>query len=104
VDSESPISTTAVNDDHIPEGASEAGKDRLEELLIDAERRSAQIPELDLRIADLEYELATARRETAVARREAWELDQMLMYGRRLLRHVRPLIEPLRNARRRLRS
>jgi hypothetical protein len=28
----------------------------------------------------------------------------MLMYGRRMLRYVRPLIKPLRQARRRVRS
>ncbi len=62
------------------------------------------MPELRQRIADLEYELASARTAAEVARREAQELDQMLMYGRRMLRHVRPLIKPLRKARRRLRS
>ena len=40
----------------------------------------------------------------ADARREAKELDQMLMYGRRMLRFVRPLIKPLRKGRRKLRG
>jgi 2-polyprenyl-3-methyl-5-hydroxy-6-metoxy-1,4-benzoquinol methylase len=79
-------------------------RDRLADLLVDAERRLAEVPELNLRIADLEFELAAARTVADVARQEAKELDQMLMYGRRILRHVRPLIKPLRQARRRLRS
>jgi SAM-dependent methyltransferase len=79
-------------------------RDRLSELLIDAEQRLARLPELNLRIADLEHELGVARTAAEVARREAQELDQMLMYGRRMLRHVRPLIKPLRKVRRRLRS
>ncbi len=36
--------------------------ERLAELLIDAEQRLAEVPELKLRIADLEFELAEARR------------------------------------------
>jgi SAM-dependent methyltransferase len=79
-------------------------RDRLSELLIDAEQRLARLPELNLRIADLEYELGVARAAEQTARREAQELDQLLMYGRRLLRHARPIIKPLRKARRRLRS
>jgi SAM-dependent methyltransferase len=81
-----------------------AERDRLAELLIDAESRLAEVPELTLRIADLEFELAAARSVAEAARKEAKELDQMLMYGRRMLRHIRPLIKPLRQARRRLRS
>jgi septal ring factor EnvC (AmiA/AmiB activator) len=79
-------------------------RDRLAQLLIDSEQRAAEVPELRLRIADLEYELSQARRAEAAARREAMELDRMLMYGRRALRYGRPLIELLRQARRRLRS
>ncbi len=79
-------------------------RDRVAALLVDAEQRLASIPELKLRIADLEHELAEARSAAEAARREAWELDQMLMYGRRALRYVRPMIKPLRDARRRLRS
>jgi chromosome segregation ATPase len=78
--------------------------DRLAALLTDAEQRLAHVPELELRIADLEHELAAARQEAQAARREAQQLDQMLMYGRRALRYVRPMIKPLRDARRRLRS
>jgi hypothetical protein len=95
----------ADRDNHIAElEARLQERDRLAELLVDAEQRLAQVPELRLRIADLELELAAARKAEAKARQEANELDQMLMYGRRLLRHVRPLITPLRQARRRLRS
>ena len=79
-------------------------RDRLAELLLDAEQRLAQVPEFHLRIADLETELAAVRSEKDAARQEAKELDQMLMYGRRMLRHVRPLIQPLRRARQRLRG
>ena len=74
----------------------------LRELLLAAEQRLAGVPELQARIAGLEQELARSRAETAAARDEAQRLDQMLMYGRRMLRHVRPLIGPLRQARRRL--
>lgn len=76
--------------------------ERLAELLLEAEQRLATLPELRLTIADLERELAAARAEAAAAREEAKQLDQMLMYGRMMLRHVRPLIKPLRDARRRL--
>jgi hypothetical protein len=81
-----------------------AERDRLAELLLEAEQRLAEVPDLRLRILDLEFELGEARRHTAAARKEAKELDQMLMYGRRMLRFVRPFIKPLRDARRRLRS
>ncbi|MFZ0040364.1 MAG: class I SAM-dependent methyltransferase [Solirubrobacteraceae bacterium] len=81
-----------------------AERDRLATLLLDAEQRLAEVPTLNLRVADLEYELATARADAATARRQAQELDQMLMYGRRVLRHVRPVIKPLRKARRLLRG
>lgn len=79
-------------------------RDRVAALLTDAEQGLAEIPELQIRISDLEAELATAREETAAARLEAQQLDQMLMYGRRMLRFVRPMIKPLRDARRRMRS
>lgn len=79
-------------------------RDRLAELLSDAEHRSAVVPELKLRIADLELELDAARRAAAAARQEADQLDRMLMYGRRMLRFIRPLINPLRSLRRKLRG
>lgn len=99
-----PSQSTAGEDriDELRECAQE--RDRLAQLLIDAEQRAAGLPELRLRIADLEYELSEARRAEAEARREAMELDRILMYGRRALRYGRPLIELLRRARRRLRS
>lgn len=77
---------------------------RLTALLRDAELRAAGVPELQRRIGDLEHQLAETQADLAAARREVWELDQLLMYSRRLLRHARPLIGPLRQARRRLRS
>lgn len=75
--------------------------DTLAALLIDAEQRVAQVPDLELRIADLERDLAEARAQLAAAQEEIHRLDQMLMYGRRMLRYARPLIGPLRAARRR---
>jgi hypothetical protein len=95
----------AAKDDYIAELAERLGeRDQLASLLVDAEQRLAKVPDLQQRIADLEYELSSARAAAQDARREAQELDQLLMYGRRMLRHVRPLIKPLRKARRRLRS
>jgi hypothetical protein len=98
---EDPDIATAESD---PAPSELAERDRLAELLVEAEQRLALIPELELRISDLEFELAEARRQTALARQEAQQLDQMLMYGRRMLRLVRPMIKPLRDARRRLRG
>jgi SAM-dependent methyltransferase len=79
-------------------------RDRLAQLLGDAETRLAEVPELNLRIADLEFELAQARSAAQAARREAYELDRALIYGRRMLRYVRPFIKPLRRLRRKLRG
>jgi ubiquinone/menaquinone biosynthesis C-methylase UbiE len=81
-----------------------AERDRLTELLGEAELRSAEVPELKQRISDLEYELAAAHSATAAARQEADQLDRMLLYGRRMLRYVRPLMQPLRRLRRKLRG
>jgi len=77
---------------------------RLVELLAEAEARSAEVPELKLRISNLEVELEDALRAGAAARQEADQLDRMLMYGRRMLWFVGPLIEPLRRLRRKLRG
>ncbi len=79
-------------------------RDRLAELLLDAEQRLAVVPELELRISDLEHALQYVQRERDDARQELGQLDQLNMYGRRMLRYVRPAIKPLRDARRRLRS
>ena len=79
-------------------------RDRLAELLGAAEGRSAEVPELKLRITDLELALEDERRAAAAARKEADQLDRMLMYGRRMLWFVRPLIEPLRRLRRKFRG
>lgn len=75
--------------------------DALAALLLDAEQRLAAVPDLEARIADLERELGATRAQLAAAQEEVQRLDQMLMYGRRMLRLVRPLIAPLRAARRR---
>jgi chromosome segregation ATPase len=77
---------------------------QLTALLADAEQRAARLPELERRIGDLEHDLSSSRQELAQARREIWELDKLLMYSRRLLRFARPLVGPLRQAKRRLRS
>jgi len=79
-------------------------RDRLAQLLRDAEHRLAEVPDLRQRMADLEVELAAAQRAAEAARLEADQLDRMLMYGRRMLRFVRPLIKPLRQLRRKLRG
>lgn len=79
-------------------------RDRLSQLLGGAESRLADVPELNQRIADLELEVAEARSAEATARREADDLDRMLIYGRRMLRFVRPLKKPLRQLRRKLRG
>jgi len=75
--------------------------DALAALLIDAEQRLARVPDLEARLTDLERDLADTRAQLAASQEEVQRLDQMLMYGRRVLRYVRPLIGPLRAARRR---
>ena len=76
--------------------------DALAALLIDAEQRLARVPDLEARIGELERELGESRAQLAASQEEVLRLDQMLMYGRRALRLVRPLITPLRDARRRM--
>lgn len=78
--------------------------ERLAELLAGAEQRLADVPNLRAQITDLEVQLAQERDYVAIARRQAQELDQVLMYGRRMLRHAQPLIGPLKRLRRLLRS
>ncbi len=80
----------------------------LGELLIEAERRLAGMPDLELRIADLEGELEQARRATESARAEATALDERLTQSQRMLTELinSPswrLTEPLRATRRLLR-
>lgn len=82
--------------------ATDQERDRLSALLLDAEQRLAKVPELEVKIADLERELKQTRDERESARQELHQLDQVSMYGRRMLRLVRPAIVPLRKARRRL--
>jgi len=78
-------------------------RDRLNELLVDAERRVAAVPDLELRIADLERELADANKATETAREDARLLDERLTRGQRVLTDVfnSPswrLTKPLRRA------
>ena len=85
-----------------------AERDRLSELLVDAEQRLADVPNLQLRIADLEFELAEARRETESAREQARQLDERLMLGEQVLLDVFrspswQLTKPLRSAKKLLR-
>jgi ubiquinone/menaquinone biosynthesis C-methylase UbiE len=79
-------------------------RDRLAQLLAEAESRVANVAELKQRISDLEFELEAASSAATAARQEADQLDRMLIYGRRMLRFVRPLINPLRRLRRKLRG
>jgi len=77
--------------------------DRLEELLVDAERRLAAVPELQLRISELERELADVRADADRARAEAHALDQRLTLGEQVLADVFSspswrLTQPLRTA------
>lgn len=77
--------------------------DRLQELLVDAERRLACVPELERRISELERELADVRADAARARAEANALDQRLTFDEHVLADVfgSPswrLTQPLRTA------
>jgi len=77
--------------------------DRLQELLVDAERRLAALPELQLRIGELERELADVRADAERARAEANALDQRLTFGEQVLADVFSspswrLTQPLRSA------
>lgn len=103
--SEAQTRAIAEKDDYITElTARLQERDRIAQLLSDAESRLAEVPDLKLRITDLESELESARDATAAARKEADQLDRMLIYGRRMLGFVRPLIGPLRRLRRKLRG
>ncbi len=86
-----------------------AERDRVAELLVDAEQRLAGVPELELRIADLEYELAEQRKLRDAARDEARALDERLMLAQRVQVDLMnsaswKLTKPLRAAKRLLRG
>jgi hypothetical protein len=51
----------------------------VQRLLIDAEQRAAEVPQLRLRTDELERCLADAHRETEAERARARELDEQLM-------------------------
>lgn len=63
-------------------------RDRLSELLVDAERRLASVPDLEVRIADLERELDEARTAAEDAHRHIQALDERLTRGQRVLTDV----------------
>ena len=65
-----------------------AHTDRLQELLVDAERRLAGIPDLHVQIAELGRELSEARRDAASAREETGVLEQRLTIGEQVLADV----------------
>lgn len=78
---------------------------RLQELLVDAERRLAVVPQLQLRLAELERDLAATRNEAASAREEARTLDQRAMRSEHVLAEVMSspswrMTQPLRTAKR----
>ncbi len=80
-------------------------RDRLGELLTDAEQRLAGVPDLQLRIADLEYELSQARAAADAARKEARRYDEQSMRAQRVLTDVMSspswqVTKPLRAAKR----
>jgi SAM-dependent methyltransferase len=82
-----------------------AERDRVAELLLDAEQRLAEVPELELRIADLEYQLAEERKSREEAREEAQVLDERLMRAQRVQVELMnspswKLTKPLRAAKR----
>jgi ubiquinone/menaquinone biosynthesis C-methylase UbiE len=85
-----------------------AERDRIAELLVDAEQRLAGVPELELRMADLEYQLAEERKLRDAARDEAQALDNRLMglqqgQGDLMNSASWKLTKPLRAAKQRLR-
>jgi hypothetical protein len=79
--------------------------DGVRDLLVGAEQRLAELPELQLRISDLELELAESRKAAEDARKEARSLDEWLMRSQRTYADVinSPswrLTKPLRAAKR----
>jgi hypothetical protein len=80
-----------------------AETDRLQELVVDAERRLSVIPDLQLQIAELAREVTEARKDAESARKEAGELDRRLMQGQQVLADVFSspswrMTQPLRTA------
>lgn len=80
-----------------------AETDRLQELLVDAERRLGGVPDLEARISELERALADTRADTERARAEATALDERLTMGEQVLADVFSspswrLTQPLRTA------
>jgi hypothetical protein len=85
-----------------------AERDRVAQLLVEAEQRLAAVPDLQLRIADLEYELAEAHKLRDAAREEARTLDERLMSVQRVQVAMMnspswKVTKPLRTAKRLLR-
>jgi SAM-dependent methyltransferase len=84
-------------------------RDRINQLLLNAEQRLADIPALQLQIADLTYALAEARTAADTAREQLRELDERFMQAQRTLVEVLEspswkLTKPLRAAKKRLRN
>ena len=80
-------------------------RDRLAQLLGDAEQPAGGGARAQISGSPTSSSSSQAARSAAAAaRREADQLDRMLIYGRRMLRYVRPLIKPLRRLRRKLRG
>lgn len=80
-----------------------ANSNRLGELLVDAERRLAGVPDLKVRIADLERDLEAARAATERARGDARVLDERLTMSERVVADVMNspswrVTQPLRTA------
>ena len=91
----------AVNAASLQESVEE--RDRLSELLLQAETRLAGIPDLEWRIAELERELQEARAAAETAQDHARVLDERLMRSTRALSDVMSspswrLTQPLRTA------
>ena len=85
-----------------------AETDRLQELLLESEQRTAALPELELRIGELEHALAESHRAAAAARAEARGLDERLMQSEQVLVDVMSspswqITKPLRRAKQLLR-
>ena len=108
----SDVQTAAIHDkdNYIGELEARLGeRERIAQLLTDAEQRAAGIPHLHARIAELTRELADERRAHEQTRERAETLDQRLMSSERVLREVFgspswQMTKPLRYAKRRLKG